>query len=582
MTRTFGRLCGVAVMFVALVVLAGCGSSSKKSSAKSASQGGTLTMLTNGDVDDKLDPGYSYYQLDFIYTNSTQRAVLGNKPTDTTKASPDFAASYPTVSKDGKTVTVKLRSGVKFSPPVNRAATSADVKYAIERDFLPQVGNGYAGAYWSDIQGVKAYTAGKAKEISGLQTPDPQTLVVKLDRPTAAVVIAAMSLPGAAPVPKEYAQKFDKGKQSTYGQHVVGTGPYMVQNDPKTGKVTGYKPGQSITFVRNPNWSKSTDYRPAYLDKFVFNEGNDPTVGNRKIIAGSALIGNPTDLSPPPAFLKQNQSKADSVIPGAYSGRVRYIAFNTTKKPFNDPNVRKAVGAALDRRAMGLAFGGEIGGATATHILTPGEVGFDEAGGLAGPGYDWLKNPSGDKTLAASYMKKAGFSNGKYSGPEITMVADNSTNQKAAAERVLAALQAVGFKVNFRPVTRDTMYSKFCSVPKTQPEVCPSVGWLKDFADPQSMLDPTFNGKNIVPTNNSNWPQLNDPKINAAITKAEVLSDPTQRAQAWAEIDKMVTGTAGVIPWYWDKPPLVKSPDVKAVVSKSNAAWDMSFSALSK
>jgi hypothetical protein len=37
-----------------------------------------------------------------------------------------------------------------------------------------------------------------------------------------------------------------------------------------------------------------------------------------------------------------------------------------------------------------------------------------------------------------------------------------------------------------------------------------------------------------------------------------------------------------VIPWYWDKPPLVKSADVKAVVSKSNAAWDMSFSALSK
>src|SRR3954447_20395513 len=252
MIRTFGRLCGVAVMFAALVVLAGCGSDNKSSSSsstssKSASQGGTLTMLTNGDVDDKLDPGYSYYQLDFIYTNSTQRAVLGNKPTDTTKASPDFAASYPTISKDGKTVTVKLKSGVKCSPPVNRAATSADVKYAIERDFLPQVGNGYAGAYWSGIQGVKAYTDGKAKEISGLQTPDPQTLVVKLDRPTAAVVIAAMSLPGAAPVPKEYAQKFDQGKQSTYGQHVVGTGPYMVQNDPKTGKITGYKPGQSIT-----------------------------------------------------------------------------------------------------------------------------------------------------------------------------------------------------------------------------------------------------------------------------------------------------------------------------------------------
>jgi peptide/nickel transport system substrate-binding protein len=580
MTRTFGRLLGVAAFALVLLAMAGCGSSS--SSSKKASQGGTLTMLTNGDVDDKLDPGYSYYQLDFIYTNSTQRAVLGNKPDDTTQASPDLAASYPTVSNGGKTVTVKLKTGVKFSPPVNRAATSADVKYAMERDFLPQVGNGYAGAYWGDIQGVKAFQAGKAKEITGIQTPNSQTLVLKLTRPTAAVAIAAMSLPGAAPVPKEYAQKYDKGKQSTYGQHVVGTGPYMVQNDPKSGTITGYKPGQHITFVRNPNWDKSTDYRPAYLDGFVFSEGNDPTVGNRKILSGKALIGNPTDLSPPPAFLKQNLSKTDSVIPGAFSGRVRYVAFNTTKKPFNDPNVRKAVGAALDRRAMGLSFGGDAAGATATHIITPGEVGFNESGGLNGFGYDWLKNPSGDMALASSYMKKAGFKSGKYSGPEITMVADNSTNQKGAAERVLAALQAVGFKVNFRSLTRDTMYSKFCSVPKTEPEVCPSVGWLKDFADPQSMLDPTFNGKNIVPSNNSNWPQLNDPAINSAMAKAEVLTDPAARAKAWAAIDKQVTGTAAVIPWYWDKPPLIKSPDVKAVVSKSNAAWDLSFTALTK
>jgi peptide/nickel transport system substrate-binding protein len=577
MSRSFRVLLLVAGC-IAVLLLAGCGGGS---SNKKASQGGTLTMLTNGDVDDKLDPGYSYYQLDFIYTQATQRAVLGNKPEDTTKASPDFAASYPTVSKDGKTVTVKLKKGVKFSPPVNREATSADVKYAIERDFLPQVGNGYAGAYWGDVEGVKAYTSGKAKQISGIQTPNRNTLVLKLTRPTAAVAVAAMSLPGAAPVPKEYAQKFDKGKQSTYGQHVVGTGPYMIQND-KSGKITGYQPGHRITFVRNPNWDKATDWRPAYLDGFVFDEGNDPTVGNRKILSGNGMIGNPTDLSPPPAFLKSNLSKKDNIVPGFFSGRVRYVAFNTAKKPFNDPNVRKAVGAMLDRRAQGLAFGGDAAGATATHIITPGEIGFDEAGGMNGFGYDWLKNPSGDPNLAASYMKKAGFKSGKYSGPQITAVADNSTNQKAAAERVLDALQKLGFKVNFRPTTRDTMYSKFCGVPKTEPEVCPSVGWLKDFADPQSMLDPTFNGKNIVQSNNSNWPQLNDPAINQAMTKAEVLTDPGARAKAWAAIDKQVTGTAAAIPWYWDKPPLVKSTDVKAVVNKSNAAWDMSFTALTK
>ena len=59
----------------------------------------------------------------------------------------------PTVSDDGKTITYKLRDDVKFSPPVNRTATAADVKYAIERSLLPGVANGYAQTYLKGITG---------------------------------------------------------------------------------------------------------------------------------------------------------------------------------------------------------------------------------------------------------------------------------------------------------------------------------------------------------------------------------------------------------------------------------------------
>jgi peptide/nickel transport system substrate-binding protein len=564
-------------MFVpAILAVSACGGGGGGGEKK----GGTLTVLTNGDVDDALDPGYSYYQLDFIYNYAVERPVISYKPDDLAKASPDLASEYPTVSKDGKTVTIKLKHGIKFAPPVNREVTSADVRYAIERDFLPQVGNGYVNLYWADLIGAKDYAKGKATEIKGLETPDKFTLLMKFSRPSGTVAAQALALPGSAPVPKEYAAKYDKGKRSTYGQHVVATGPYMVQNDPKTGKVTGYQPGRRITFVRNPNWDKSTDFRPAYLDKIVFQEGIDPTVGNRKILNGQDLVGNPTDLSPPPAFLKVNLSKKDNLVPGPFTGRVRYIALNTTIKPFDDPNVRKAIAAGLDRSAMNIAFGGQAVGAVATHIITPGIEGFDQAGGNAGFGFDFLKNPSGDPALAASYLKKAGFKNGKYSGGKLLMVADNSTNQKAAAEVVLNGFQKLGFDINFRPVSRDTMYSKFCNVPSSKTPICPSVGWLKDFADAQTMLDPTFNGKNIVPTGNVNWPQLDDPKLNKAMDDAELIVDPAARAKAWADIDKQVTGTAAAIPWQWDKTVLVKSTNVKAAINQWNAAWDLSFTSL--
>ena len=44
-------------------------------------------------------------------------------------------------------------------------------------------------------------------------------------------------------------------------------------------------------------------------------------------------------------------------------------------------------------------------------------------------------------------------------------------------------------------VAQSTMYTKFCNVPKANVAVCPNVGWLKDFADRQTILDPTFNGE---------------------------------------------------------------------------------------
>ena len=83
------------------------------------------------------------------------RPLYTYKPDDAENPSPDLAEADPEISEDNKTITVKLKKGVKFSPPVNREVTSEDVKYAIERAFTTTVPNGYASAYFGEIEGAE-------------------------------------------------------------------------------------------------------------------------------------------------------------------------------------------------------------------------------------------------------------------------------------------------------------------------------------------------------------------------------------------------------------------------------------------
>ena len=552
----------------------------------SGKQGGKLTYLAAGDVD-YIDPGQTYYTFGYMVLYATQRTLYSFKPDDSVNPVPDLATGKPEISADNKTITVHIKQGVKFSPPVNREVTSADIKYAFERSFTKQVPSGYAGTYFSSIVGTpKTPNTGNYKPISGIETPDKYTIVFKLKTPSAPLVSQALVMPITAPVPKEYAQKFDAKTPSTYDSHVVFTGPYMVKND-ATGKLIGRTPGKLIDIVRNPNWTKSNDYRPAYLDEVRIEEGNDDlTVASRRVLNGTGLLCCDAG-SPPAPVLKQALSRNKGQIIFVPSGGTRYIAFNTTVKPFDNLNVRKAILAGMDRNALRLTRGGAILGDIATGWIPPGIPGFEEAGGLKqNTDLDFLAHPEGDPALAAKYMNAAAkqgvpVKNGKYAGSQkLLTIATNADPGKKTAEVAQGQLQALGFKLNFRIVPQDTLYTKFCGVPKAKVAICPNVGWFKDFADPQSMLDATFNGKNILQQGNVNWPQLNDPAINDAMKKASVIPVGKARNEAWAKINHMIAEQAPAVPWIWDKTALVNSKDVQAVANGYFTTHDISFTSL--
>jgi peptide/nickel transport system substrate-binding protein len=544
-----------------------------------AKTGGKLTVLWTGDVD-HIDCGQTYYQMGNFICNATQKQLYAYKPDDAATLVPDLADGPPDVSADGKTVTVKIKSGVKYSPPYqDHTVTSKDVKYAIERGFYGTVGAGFTQSYYGDLEGAKVGSS-PGSHIAGITTPDDNTTVLKFKRAVGGVMAAgALAYGATAPVPEAYAAKYDKKNPSTYGEHQLATGPYMVANDAQ-GNATGYEPGKRIHLVRNPSWDKSLDFKPAYLDEIDNLEGNDdPSVASRRILSGQSMISG--DFSAPPDILKtalQKQKDQVTLIP---SGGSRYIALNTKLKPFDDINVRKAVLAGMDRNALLLTRGGKAVGKVATHFIPPGIAGFDQAGGDKGFDLDFLSaDGSPQPDVSAKYFKAAGFASGKYEGKDkILMVGDNTGVAAKTAQVAAEQLKNMGFNITLRLVQHATMYTRYCNTPSAKVQICPNVGWLKDFADGQTILDPTFNGKNILEQGNSNWSQLDVPAINKAMDKAELLPKD-QRAQAWADIDKMVTEQAPAVPWIWDNDVLLESANVNGVASKSNALWELPWTSL--
>jgi peptide/nickel transport system substrate-binding protein len=541
-------------------------------------KGGKLTVLSAGDVD-YMDPGTTYYVYTIGIMNAMHRGLYAYLPGSTQQAVPDLADGDPQIAKNGKTVTVKLKTGIMFSRPVSREVTSKDVKYAIERAYTANVAGPYVRAYFGDVIGAPE-TPGPYKPVPGIQTPDDQTIVFKLKKGTGAALAGALAMPISIPVPKEYALKYDKANPSTYAKHMVFTGPYMLTND-GNGNNTGYVPGKEIHLVRNPDYKNVDDFRPAFLDEIDIQAGNDDTaVATRRILSGDSMATG--DFYPPSNQLKvllQRNKQQLSVVPG---GGWRSISMDTSRPPFDDINVRKAVIAGFNRVAARQQRGGEALGPIAQHYIPPGMAGFEESGGAkADPAFDWMQKPEGDRQLSASYFKKAGMSSGKYEGnASVLIVGDNAEPGRSIAQITDQQLQELGFKTQLRLVTHDTMLTRFCNASESEVNVCPSYGWAQDFADPQTMLDPTFNGANILKSGNSNWSELNVPAVNKAIDAAKLVTDPDKRAQAWAKANKLIVAQAPAIPYMWDYQSAVVSPNVRGVQNGYSTTWDWSFTSL--
>jgi peptide/nickel transport system substrate-binding protein len=151
MTRIPLRLFAALALVALTMFVVACGSSdedSGDSASKTQSgaptkgkKGGKLEMLGSSDVD-FMDPGQTYFTGGYQNLYATQTTLYLPKPGET-DAVPGLAEGPPEISDDKKSVTVTLKKGVKFAPPVNREIQAKDIKYGFERAFSKQVPNQY-------------------------------------------------------------------------------------------------------------------------------------------------------------------------------------------------------------------------------------------------------------------------------------------------------------------------------------------------------------------------------------------------------------------------------------------------------
>jgi peptide/nickel transport system substrate-binding protein len=322
------NIAGAVVLITATVVSACAPTTTAPGPSASASgpkKGGTLILARAGEVTN-LDPhkvpaftSARVFELVYSYLMRLDENLA---------VQPELAESMPTTSSDGKTVTVKIRSGVKFHN--GDPLTSADVKYTFDRIILP-ANAAVARSFFGDVDTITA--------------PDATTVVFNLKTPNAAL-IAYMAHPNTGIVSKKIGEaNTDLSKKET----AIGSGPF---------KLVEWVPDNYMRFEANKDYYVSGQ---PYLDGIRINVVPDETALTAALRTKAADMGIIVDAK----VARTLRTETGVVLSAKPSLSYNLLFVNTKRKPFDNLKVRQAIAYAIDRKAIidAVAFGeGEVTG----------------------------------------------------------------------------------------------------------------------------------------------------------------------------------------------------------------------------
>lgn len=428
---------------------------------------------------------------DIFAYNQIYSGLVRSDPTGkTNKIVPSLAQSW-TITNGGKTYTFHLRPGIKFSN--GQPVTATDVAWTLNRFGNPK---------------INAIMAAVAGGFGNATAVNPTTVRVQLTKPVAAFLYNISIWP-AFILPKNLVEK----EGSSFYNHPVGSGPFMVKNFVK---------GSYITMVRNPYyWEKGKPY----LNSIRYNFVADSNTRILAVESGSAQIADVVPFSQVDSLRANKTVKLQSATVPLFIG----LWLNHQQPQFDDLGVRKALQYAINRPLINKEIFAGLGVIPNTVLMS---FAMDAPDSVVKP---YPYDPAMAKKLIAKSKYPHGFTT--------TLTYPSGTG---FYDQLALALQqefgAIGVKVKLvqldtATVTNDWMTRKYSMI-------FPFTSFTSDITVPDEYADFLANFSNGFDGFESSW---RDPEINNMVLKFESTVNQAQRTQQWAQIQQALMNVTPVI-----------------------------------
>ncbi|MDA7418586.1 ABC transporter substrate-binding protein [Xenophilus arseniciresistens] len=427
---------------------------------------------------------------------STQLFASPLRFDDQWKPQPYLAESWK-MAEDGKSLTLNLRKNALFHD--GKPITSEDVAFSIMA-----------------IKANHPFSTMLAP-VEKVDTPDAHTAIIRMAVPHPAIILA-MS-PALAPImPKHvYGDGTDLKNHPRNGAGLVGSGPY---------KLAEFRPGQRVVMEK---FDKYFLAGKPYLDKIILNLSPD----TQNLVLGMER-GDLHMLTFASGSVDMKRMKANprlNVESKGYEGvgAINWLAFNTTRKPLNDVNVRKAIAYAVDKNFITKALMGGFATVEDGPIISSSP--------FAAP--DVVKYPL-DLKKSAQLLDTAGFKAGA-DGERFKLTVDyipgGDEQQKNVAEYLRSQLKKVGIAVEVRASADFPAWAKRIAAHDFDMTMDSVYNW----ADPVIGVHRTYLSTNIKPIVWTNTQGYSNPKVDELLNEAGKITDTTKRKAYYASFQKIVT-----------------------------------------